>query len=578
MDLVPIPTGHLAHRPIEVQRLRDERFLYDNKGLSEFPARSGINLSSLAAQEDSIKEAIAPLLQTWLWFGLLREIFDICDKKHVLQIKQDPDVFTCISADGEQMISASKLPEIVARVATENRRLLDDERDVWKYDACLKTAADETEYVLSGGVIMPLAERERNYDMFPHSFTTLLSIQLLIEFLWTARGIFFPQQDRSILADSYIAQQLNLSPVDLVLRRSGWPAQLIADLPKSYMFRYFVSFFHPPRFFKAPKSPGKKRIEPTHATPACQCEKVSIDPSRIESIAKANQLALVSFDDDATCDKLSITKVSQDDIGSSSLQFVAISHVRSAGLGNASAHSLPSCQLSSLQEQVQQCIGTSRETISFWIDTICLPLHREARKRMLPYVQKVYRHATKVLVVDPVLTRTTSGTQQECLMRIRYSLWKQRLWTLQEGALARALCFCFKDGVRELSTLIQQYEAAASPWALLLPVLGESFDDEAGRHGALALFDSDLKATRHLDRQRDAKSGVILRLGYLSFSRYRYFIEEREQRNIASVLKILQQVYATGVNQSEEEWLKFEQRVRRVNTMVSIQVEEIHVL
>lgn len=83
----------------------------------------------------------------------------------------------------------------------------------------------------------------------------------------------------------------------------------------------------------------------------------------------------------------------------------------------------------------------------FWIDTLCVPLRPEqSRKNAIKNMRAVYSRATKVLVLDAELIRSTmDSSSEEKLSRITCSTWIRRLWTLQEAALARVIYFQFAE-------------------------------------------------------------------------------------------------------------------------------------
>lgn len=97
----------------------------------------------------------------------------------------------------------------------------------------------------------------------------------------------------------------------------------------------------------------------------------------------------------------------------------------------------------------RQVESTDRETgqqpLYFWIDTLCVPLSpQEYRKKSIKNMRAVYSRATKVLVLDAELLRSTMHScSEEKLSRITCSTWIRRLWTLQEAALARSIYFQF---------------------------------------------------------------------------------------------------------------------------------------
>jgi hypothetical protein len=131
--------------------------------------------------------------------------------------------------------------------------------------------------------------------------------------------------------------------------------------------------------------------------------------------------------------------------------FIAISHVWSDGLGNTRANSLPLCQLHRIQKMVTEL---SDEQTSFWIDTLCVPLSREERKISLVNMIDVYQTAVKVLVLDreTEMVEFNWGRGDEAMMHMASSRWWRRLWTMQEGAVAKILYFRFKNLAVSLKT------------------------------------------------------------------------------------------------------------------------------
>ncbi|KAL1641062.1 hypothetical protein SLS58_006334 [Diplodia intermedia] len=106
-------------------------------------------------------------------------------------------------------------------------------------------------------------------------------------------------------------------------------------------------------------------------------------------------------------------------------KYLAISHVWSDGLGNQNGNSLPLCQLKRLKRN-----GPGKRVV-------------------LSRMNEVYECADAVLVLDEDLLLTTIHcSKEEKLLRILLSGWTRRLWTLEEGMLARKkLLFAFRDGI-----------------------------------------------------------------------------------------------------------------------------------
>lgn len=76
----------------------------------------------------------------------------------------------------------------------------------------------------------------------------------------------------------------------------------------------------------------------------------------------------------------------------------------------------------------------------------------------LQMMRKTYEDATAVLVLDSWLSscEITPGSDVEPLVRIFVSHWNRRLWTFQEGALAKKLYFQFLNATYDLDHGMRQ--------------------------------------------------------------------------------------------------------------------------
>ena len=161
-------------------------------------------------------------------------------------------------------------------------------------------------------------------------------------------------------------------------------------------------------------------------------------------------------------------------------QYIAISHVWSGGLGNPQANSLPHCQLQRLLERLsslpedpdmgiydykrRDCwyISTAyldklgspgkQKVPLFWIDTLCIPVgpqYTNLRIRAINMMNLVYASARSVLVLDSELQHLSLKHMRpsETFVRLVYSSWMGRCWTLQEGAIGLVCHVQFADGV-----------------------------------------------------------------------------------------------------------------------------------
>lgn len=82
------------------------------------------------------------------------------------------------------------------------------------------------------------------------------------------------------------------------------------------------------------------------------------------------------------------------------------------------------------------------------MDTLCIPLKPQSlRSQAIKLMRRTYKEAISVLVLDVELRHTNRFcSNEEKLMRVYCSSWLRRLWTFQEGILAKAVFFQFKEG------------------------------------------------------------------------------------------------------------------------------------
>ena len=162
------------------------------------------------------------------------------------------------------------------------------------------------------------------------------------------------------------------------------------------------------------------------------------------------------------------------------IQYTAISHVWSGGLGNTQANSLPQCQLQRLLERLSSLpeyedrgiyehepsdcwyitstyldklhSRGKKKAPLFWIDTLCIPVDPRYTNLRLSAINKmsmIYASARNVLVLDSELEHLSlqSMCPSEVFVRLVYSSWMGRCWTLQEGAIGLVCHVQFADGV-----------------------------------------------------------------------------------------------------------------------------------
>ncbi|KAI0676869.1 hypothetical protein C8Q78DRAFT_50944 [Trametes maxima] len=172
-----------------------------------------------------------------------------------------------------------------------------------------------------------------------------------------------------------------------------------------------------------------------HVHPSCCCEYVKPPLDDITGLLAKGIVPVVVYDGE----KLSVKSTSD-------TAFVAISHVWADGMGSTSEVGLPTCVVKRIAALAKTLLP---ESGAFWLDSLCVPARRDSRKLALRHMARSYRDAAMVLVIDECIRTQCSEnkTWEENLCRIKTSGWVRRIWTLQEGLLARELYFEFNDGL-----------------------------------------------------------------------------------------------------------------------------------
>ncbi|KAI0674744.1 hypothetical protein C8Q78DRAFT_1075122 [Trametes maxima] len=173
---------------------------------------------------------------------------------------------------------------------------------------------------------------------------------------------------------------------------------------------------------------------PHHTTSSCSCEYIKPPLEDVLQLLLEGKVPVVVYDGTEL-------RVQPSTEG----PYVAISHVWADGMGSTTEAGLPRCVVERTAGLVRSLLpGTG----AFWIDSLCVPGGGELRKRAIKLMASTYQDAEKVLVIDASIRATCSRSQSELetLIRIAASAWNKRVWTLQEGLLARELWFEFIEG------------------------------------------------------------------------------------------------------------------------------------
>jgi len=381
----------------------------------------------------SMEEATS-FLQNWLYFGLLTAIFGP---------EIDLQDFVTKNSNGEDIITTVKLYD---RVSDLFHSLPGIPPEVLQFQ---KVTIDRHLH-LTHQVYSHICQ---NTTVNP---AVLLSIAILADFLAVIRNVLYwkgiPPEDELVF--SWPVGDFTADILTNIMSKGGWcVSQIIRSKRLSPSGQYFVSNLNPPpsekphqqceRFKCVAYKMDWDTYKTKHVTGKCECGMVSTTSDSLVRILARARVPLISTTKPfREGDSVTLLEAQ------GNTRYVAISHVWSDILGNLQANSLPVCQLNHIADLVRKLYPAEDGPVPFWIDTICCPVApRSARDMAIVLMRKTYLDADKVLVLDNYLRgHSLQGTSKfEPIVRIFCSGWTQRLWTLQEGILARSLHFQFAD-------------------------------------------------------------------------------------------------------------------------------------
>jgi len=486
MDHIPRPYNAVG-APFEFPHLSIEQ--YDRGSFLTYPNRKGVESPSAISPGSDTATSWAAFLQTWLFFGLLHEFLED-------DYTNDND-WTCVN-DAQQIILCTR--NLAAVTSHHWKERHEKEERMHHLMTCFGRAFE----------VVTLACEFRGADA-----EGLISVAILVNLLGgVIRALGGPSKDIPPgYWTGYSWPGQMLEPIKKKLLRHGWcPSEIIPILenldisiaciqlePPNPQFQHAECDDKYCKMFSAHSS-MMTYPEPGHVIDGCDCAWFELDVGKAHDILLGGSLPVILVANDGERWKprvehsdpvhLNVTIKASDMVSN----YVAFSHVWSDGLGNPHSNRLRVCQLAQLQKlasgiehqkifsEMSACgiisncpewffVPDSEPPTPFWIDTICCPTHPpEAKDLGIKTLQQTYRGAGSVLVLDSYIQRGVFQEigDQEILLRLECSRWMHRLWTLQEGILAKELFLQFNDGpvgyfdvFRRFKNLVDQGDVVA---------------------------------------------------------------------------------------------------------------------
>ena len=382
-------------------------------------------------------EKAACLIQAWLYFGLVHMITGIPIQT------QD---FLRTRTSKLKVITTAKLPRILAQ---------------WRQSIAVKTEEEQREYgdFLDSRMasFKPYLSLLCNNDCLPeevcHSMCILQSTLRQMKMAMFPASTIFPD---SSLGDFDKAIKARLF-------KDGWCKSQVARLFQqlSSLTLYYMSTLGshlPDRDHSKCEEVGQcvattiqpREQKPMHISSNCGCNEFEVRQEHLNNIIAQDHLPLLKLSVDSVPEILEYDMLKD----SSSLDYIAISHLWSDGLGVPSCNIMSICQFQKIYHRVQlvRAKYTSEQENHgrpslLWIDTLCIPgTESPLKTKAIAMMEHVYRKAKAVLVFDSSLESLSIETPlAKRLLQIASATWYTRLWTLQEGIFAKELEFQFRD-------------------------------------------------------------------------------------------------------------------------------------
>lgn len=389
-------------------------------------------------------------LQTWLFFGLLHEILgERYDREDFVRHDESSSTPTTV-------VSTAKLLALI---------------DAWIRGIAMTDSNDRLSYDHIGECLWLV---RTTLQAVPADFNSSqrYSIASVAELIGFAANKAFDVQSLDSKCPSVWTLNFYNMQKESQMLSSGWcPSEIVRSvhLFKSLQTLHFLSRMEKFGSHQRHRWCSKIRCEAyqsnlvqyqnVHRTVDCSCDDYITDLPALDRILAKGALPLLRIIKSESLDDFSVELVECQTDSS----YIALSHTWADGLGNPSANALPRCQLLHISNLASAIVYSAEPTSTtfqkhavIWVDTLCCPvIPGESRQLALTQMKRTYQEADHVLVLDSSLQiyNRHSLSALEACVRIFTSGWMRRLWTLQEGSLAKKIWFQFQDSAVELHSL-----------------------------------------------------------------------------------------------------------------------------
>lgn len=448
---------------------------------TDLPHRRGWSISQLASaskNESSPEECMeaAMFLQEWLVFSLLGTIASIFGVKINIQ-----DFLVDVSVEGSDVLLVD-LDEMQPFLLSLSSRKLGPQSG----SHCTWAEGRLVEDTMRGVYKVHRQLRSSNYLLRDESLAIFSEILASTLDLGLAGLMDSPFTDEVWNVHSHLLLERML--------RSGWCPHHLAQIKDMLDTATLEALYRssPPlnhsehtrctRTICLDDNIDVSGYQTRHVHASCICEMQSISAKIVDTLLEADDtypivsLSRSQLEDDSFDEPFDI----QIESSASPIPYAAISHVWSDGCGNQNDNALPHCQIRKIglhalaaSRYAQQnppiedgsgvyniqTISPDSERVYIWIDTLCVPVYNEAaKKKAIQRMSETYHAASMVVVLDSQLSSLNYGDDiPYCHIARMTCRWTRRLWTFNEGRLARDLVFIFADGPRRFFVFDSTY-------------------------------------------------------------------------------------------------------------------------